>query len=442
MKKFIQTIKNIFSIEDLRIRIINTLGFILIFRLGSYIVLPGVDPATVSRGGDQNSILGLLDTLVGGAFSNVSIFGLGIMPYISASIVLQLLTFAVPYFQKLQKEGESGRKKINQITRVLTIAITIFQSIGYLTATVKAEMLFPGVGRTFFTFSSVIILTSGTIFCMWLGEKITDKGIGNGISMLIMIGIISRFPHALFIEGYTKGLGGALPFIIEIVVLFFIVLGVVMLTQATRRIPVQYAKQVIGNKVYGGQRQYIPLKIIAAGVMPIIFAQSIMFLPAMLASLWADQSDLASSIGATFSDFTSWQYNVVFAILIIVFTFFYTALSVNPNQISDDMKRNGGFIPGIKPGKPTSDFIDDVLSKITLPGSIFLAAIAILPAMANLAGITREFSYFYGGTSLLIMVGVILDTLQQIESYLLMRHYEGMMKSGRLKGRTQSAAVA
>jgi len=442
MKKFIQTIKNIFSIEDLRIRIINTLGFLLIFRLGSYIVLPGVDPTMVSRGGDQNSILGLLDTLVGGAFSNVSIFGLGIMPYISASIVLQLLTFAVPYFQKLQKEGESGRKKINQITRVLTIAITIFQSIGYLTATVKTEMLFPGVSRTFFTVSSVIILTAGTIFCMWLGEKITDKGIGNGISMLIMIGIISRFPHALFIEGYTKGLRGALPFIIEVVVLFFVVLGVVMLTQATRRIPVQYAKQVIGNKVYGGQRQYIPLKIIAAGVMPIIFAQSIMFLPAMLASIWAEQSDLASSIGATFSDFTSWQYNLVFAILIIVFTFFYTALSVNPNQISDDMKRNGGFIPGIKPGKPTSDFIDDVLSKITLPGSMFLAVIAILPAMANLAGITREFSYFYGGTSLLIMVGVILDTLQQIESYLLMRHYEGMMKSGRLKGRTQSAAVA
>ena len=442
MKKFIQTIRNIFSIEDLRIRIINTLGFLVIFRLGSYIVLPGVDPSMVTRGGDQNNILGLLDTLVGGAFSNVSIFGLGIMPYISASIVLQLLTFAVPYFQKLQKEGESGRKKINQITRVLTIAITIFQSIGYLTATVKAEMLFPGVSRTFFTFSSVIILTSGTIFCMWLGEKITDKGIGNGISMLIMVGIISRFPRALVEEAYFKGIGGALPFLLELVVLFFIVLGVVMLTQATRRIPVQYAKQVIGNKVYGGQRQYIPLKIIAAGVMPIIFAQSIMFLPAMLASIWADQSDLASSIGATFSDFTSWQYNLVFALLIIVFTFFYTALSVNPNQIADDMKRNGGFIPGVKPGKPTSDINDDILSKITLPGSVFLAAIAIMPALANLAGITREFSYFYGGTSLLIMVGVILDTLQQIESYLLMRHYEGMMKSGRLKGRTQSAAVA
>ncbi|MFN3402940.1 MAG: preprotein translocase subunit SecY [Cytophagaceae bacterium] len=442
MKKFFQTIKNIFSIEDLRIRILNTIGFLLIFRLGSFVVLPGVNPEKITEGANRDNILGLLDTLVGGAFSNVSIFGLGIMPYISASIVLQLLTFAVPYFQKLQKEGESGRKKINQITRVLTIAITLAQSIGYLAATVSQDMLFQGIDRWWFNLSSMIILTAGTMFCMWLGEKITDKGIGNGISMLIMIGIISRFPQALVFEGASKGMRGALPFIIEIVVLFFVIMGVVMLTQATRKIPVQYAKQVVGNKVYGGQRQYIPLKVIAAGVMPIIFAQSIMFLPAMVASMWQDTSELANSIGATFADFTSWQYNLAFAILIILFTFFYTALSVNPNQIADDMKRNGGFIPGVKPGKQTSDFIDNVLSRITLPGSIFLATIAILPAIASVAGVTREFSYFFGGTSLLIMVGVILDTLQQIESYLLMRQYEGLMKSGRIKGRSQNMPVS
>jgi preprotein translocase subunit SecY len=440
--KFIQTIINIFSIEDLRIRILNTVGFLIIFRLGSYIVLPGVNPETIS-GGSQNNILGLLDTLVGGAFSNVSIFGLGIMPYISASIVLQLLTFAVPYFQKLQKEGESGRKKINQLTRTLTILIAGAQAIGYLTATVNPEMLFPGVERTLFTISSVIILTSGTIFCMWLGERITDKGIGNGISMLIMIGIISRLPRSLVEEAVVnRGAKGALWFVIELVVLFFIVMGVVMLTQATRKIPVQYAKQVVGNKVYGGQRQYIPLKVIAAGVMPIIFAQSIMFLPSMIASVASDTNEFAGYIQTTFNDFTTWEYNVLFAVLIILFTFFYTALSVNPNQIADDMKRNGGFIPGVKPGKQTSEFIDNILSKITLPGSIFLATIAILPALAYMTGISRDFSYFFGGTSLLIMVGVILDTLQQIESYLLMRHYEGMMKSGRLKGRSQSAAVA
>jgi preprotein translocase subunit SecY len=443
MKKFIQTIKNIFSIEDLRIRILNTIGFLVIFRLGSFIVLPGVDPSQIDREANQNNILGVLDNLVGGAFSNVSIFGLGIMPYISASIVLQLLTFAVPYFQKLQKEGESGRKKINQMTRTLTIAIAAAQAFGYLSATVGADMLYPEVNAALFNFSSVIILTAGTIFCMWLGERITDKGIGNGISMLIMVGIISRLPHAFLYEMLEdKGAKGALWFVIELVVLFFIVMGVVMLTQATRRIPVQYAKQVIGNKVYGGQRQYIPLKVIAAGVMPIIFAQSIMFLPSMLASFSADDNDFALYITTTFNDYTTWEYNIVFAVLIILFTFFYTALSVNPNQIADDMKRNGGFIPGVKPGKQTSEFIDNILSKITLPGSVFLALVAILPALANMAGVSRDFSYFFGGTSLLIMVGVVLDTLQQIESYLLMRHYEGMMKSGRIKGRSQNAAVA
>lgn len=437
MKKFFTTIKNIFSIEDLRIRILNTLGFLVIFRLGSFVVLPGIDPTKLS---EAQGIFGLLDTFLGGAFSNASIFGLGIMPYISASIVLQLLTIAVPYFQKLQKEGESGRNKINQITRVLTILITLAQASAYLTTTIPAEAIL--VDRTFFTISSMIILTSGTMFCMWLGERITDKGIGNGISMLIMIGIISRFPQSIIFEAASKGMSGALLFIIEIVVLFFVVMGVVMLTQAVRRIPVQYAKQVVGNKVYGGQRQYIPLKINASGVMPIIFAQSLMFLPAMLAGLWQDSSDTAAYIGATFSDFTTWQYNVVFGLLVVVFTFFYTAITVNPSQIADDMKRNGGFIPGIKPGKQTSEFIDVILTRITLPGSIFLAIVAILPAIASIFGVTREFSQFYGGTSLLIMVGVILDTLQQIESYLLMRHYEGMMKSGRVKGRSQNIAVA
>ncbi len=437
MKKFFTTIRNIFAIEDLRIRIINTLFFLIIFRLGSFVVLPGVDS---SKLGDAEGIFGLLDTLLGGAFSRSSVFALGIMPYISASIVVQLLTVAVPYFQKLQKDGESGRNKINQITRVLTILITIAQAVGYLSTTIPAEAIL--IDRTFFTISSVIIITAGTIFCMWLGEKITDKGIGNGISMLIMIGIIARFPGSIAAEAVSRGMSGMLLFILEIVALFFVVMGVVMLTQAVRRIPVQYAKQVVGNKVYGGQRQYIPLKVNASGVMPIIFAQSLMFLPALVAGIWSDTSDMAASIGSTFSDFTTWQYNLVFGLLIILFTFFYTAITVNPNQIADDMRRNGGFVPGIKPGKQTSEFIDNILTKITLPGSIFLAIVAILPAIANLAGVSRDFSQFYGGTSLLIMVGVILDTLQQIESYLLMRHYEGMMKSGRVKGRSQNVAVA
>ncbi len=440
MKKFITTIRHIFAIEELRTRILNTLGFLIIFRLGSFIVLPGVDTDILESSQATGGIFGLLNTFLGGAFSRASIFGLGIMPYISASIVIQLLTVAVPYFQKLQKEGDSGRKKINQITRVLTIFVTLGQAVGYLSYAVPAEAIM--IDRTFFTASAMILLTSGTIFCMWLGEKITDKGIGNGISMLIMIGIISRFPGAIVAEFLSKGTSGLLLFVIEIVALFFVVMGAVMLTQAVRRIPVQYAKQVVGNKVYGGQRQYIPLRVNASGVMPIIFAQSLMFLPGLLAGIWADSSDIAASIGRTFADFTSWQYNLLFAVLIILFTFFYTAITINSNQIADDMKRNGGFIPGVKPGKPTSEFIDTILSRITLPGSIFLAIIAIMPAFASLAGITTEFAYFYGGTSLLIMVGVILDTLQQIESYLLMRHYEGLMKSGRVKGRSQNAAVA
>jgi len=441
MKKFFQTIKNIFSIEDLRIKILNTLGFLIIFRLGSYIVLPGVDPVILKQvAGEAQGIFGLLDTFLGGAFSRASIFALGIMPYISASIVIQLLTVAVPYFQKLQKEGESGRKRINQITRVLTIAITFAQSIGYISATIPAQaiMLDPILFRT----TSIVILVSGTMFTMWLGERITEKGIGNGISMLIMIGIIARLPFELLAEAASKGMSGALFFVLEIVALFFIVVAVVAFTQAQRRIPVQYAKQVIGKKVYGGQRQYIPLRVNSAGVMPIIFAQSLMFLPPLIANIWANNSDIAAYVGTTFSDFTSWQYNLTFAILILVFTFFYTAITVNPNQIAEDLKRNGGFIPGVKPGTATSEYIDNILTRITLPGSIFLAIVAIIPAFARIAGVGIGFSQFYGGTSLLIMVGVILDTLQQIESYLLMRHYEGLMKSGRVKGRSQNVAVA
>lgn len=439
MKKFIQTVRNIFSIEELRVRILNTLGFLIIFRLGSFVVLPGVDPAQLS--GDSSGIFGLLNTFLGGAFSRASVFGLGIMPYISASIVLQLMTVAVPYFQKMQKEGESGRKKINQITRILTIFICLAQSVGYLTATIPTEAILLD-NHFLFQSSAIIILTAGTIFCMWIGEKITDKGIGNGISMLIMIGIISRFPGSILAEGMSRGMSQMLIFILELVVLFFVVLATVALVQAVRRIPVQYAKQVVGNKVYGGQRQYIPLKVNSSGVMPIIFAQSLMFLPALLAGIWSDDSDLAQYIGTTFSDIQSWQYNLVFALLIILFTFFYTAITINPTQIADEMKRNGGFVPGVKPGKQTADFIDNVLTRITLPGAVFLAVIAILPSFAMMAGVSSGFAQFYGGTSLLIMVGVILDTLQQIESYLLMRHYEGMMKSGRVKGTTQNTAVA
>ncbi|MER2998577.1 preprotein translocase subunit SecY [Pontibacter populi] len=436
MKKFLTTIKNIFAIDDLRVRILNTIGFIAIFRLGSYVVLPGIDPNQLKA--NTSGLFGLLDTFLGGAFSNASIFALGIMPYISASIVLQLLTIAVPYFQKMQKEGESGRKKINQITRVLTIVITLAQAVGFV-ATINSEAI--AINTTLFTITSMIVLTAGTIFCMWLGEKITDKGIGNGISMLIMIGIVSRFPGAIAAEFLSKQLNGALLFLFELAVLFFVVMSVVMLTQAIRRIPVQYAKQVGGSSLYSGQRQFIPLKVNAAGVMPIIFAQSLMFLPSMIAGMWADTSETANYIGSTFSDFTSWQYNLVFGLLILVFTYFYTAISVDPNRIADDLKRSGGFIPGVKPGRATSEYIDAILTRITLPGAIFLALVAIFPAIAMLFGVTREFSQFFGGTSLIIMVGVVLDTLQQIESYLLMRHYDGMMKSGKLRGRTENIAM-
>lgn len=437
MKRFIETLKNIFSIEELRTRILNTLLFILIFRLGSFVVLPGIEPDKMDF--SSEGLLGLLDIFSGGAFSKASIFALGIMPYISASIAIQLLTMALPYFQKMQKEGESGRKKLNQITRVLTIAVTLAQGITYLKTTVPDEALL--VTRSLFTISSVFILTAGTMFCMWLGERITDKGVGNGISMLIMIGIISRFPSAIIQEFTTRGSGQILIFVLELVALYFVVMGAVMLTQAVRRVPIQYAKQVVGNRVMGGQRQYLPLKINAAGVMPIIFAQALMFVPSLVASLFAETSDFASDVATIFANYATWQYNLLFATLIIVFTFFYTAISVNPQQIADDMKRGGGFIPGIKPGQQTSDYISSVLDRITFPGAIMLSLVAILPAFASLVGMTSSFAQFFGGTSLLIMVGVVLDTLQQVESYLLMRRYEGLMKSGRVTGRTASVEV-
>lgn len=438
MKRFIETIKNIFSIEELRTRILNTLLFITIFRLGSFVVLPGIEPDRMNFSAE--GLLGLLDTFLGGAFSKASIFALGIMPYISASIAIQLLTMALPYFQKMQKEGESGRKKLNQITRVLTIVVTFAQGLTYLKTTVPDEALL--VSRSVFTVSSVFILIAGTMFCMWLGERITDKGVGNGISMLIMIGIVSRFPGAILQEFSSRGSGQILIFVLEIVALYFVVMGAVMLTQAVRRVPIQYAKQVVGNRmVGGGQRQYLPLKVNAAGVMPIIFAQALMFVPSLVASLFAETSDFASNVATIFATYTTWQYNLLFAVLIIVFTFFYTAISVNPQQIADDMKRGGGFVPGIKPGQQTSDYISTILDRITFPGSILLALVAILPALASLLGMTSSFAQFFGGTSLLIMVGVVLDTLQQIESYLLMRRYEGLMKSGRIKGRTESVAI-
>lgn len=442
--KFIETIRNIWKIEDLKSRILTTIGFILIYRLGSFVVIPGIDPNQLANLEAQTSsgVLGLLNMFSGGAFSNASIFALGIMPYISASIVVQLLGIAIPYFQRLQREGESGRRRINQITRYLTVIILLFQAPGYI-ANLHAQLpdsAFAASGWGF-TLTSTIILTAGSMFVMWLGERITDKGIGNGISLIIMIGIIAQLPFALiaeFVSRLEEG-GGLVMLLIEFVVLFFVFAGTILLVQGTRRVPVQYAKRIVGNKQYGGVRQYIPLKVNAAGVMPIIFAQAIMFVPITLAG-FAD-SETATGFAATFADFTGFWYNFTFAFLIIVFTYFYTAITINPQQMAEDMKRNGGFIPGVKPGKKTMEFLDSVMSKITLPGSIFLAIVAILPAFAMLAGVDQTFAQFYGGTSLLILVGVVLDTLQQIESHLLMRHYDGLMKSGRIKGRTGGGAA-
>ena len=442
MKRFISTLTNIFKIEDLRVRILNTLLLLLIYRVGSFIVLPGVDPALINSQKSQDGILGLLNMFAGGSFSRASVFALGVMPYISASIVVQLFGIVIPYFQRLQKEGESGRKKVNQITRYLTIIITAGQAIGYIKTQVPQEAIM--ISQGLFTISSIFVLTTGTMFVMWLGERITDKGLGNGTSLIIMVGIIAQLPLAFVAEAGSRlsvNGGGLIPFIIELGALAFVVIFTILLVQGTRKIPVQYAKRIVGNKQYGGVRQYIPLKVNSAGVIPIIFAQAIMFIPGTLAS-FMPESGFAQTVGSNLGNPNSVSYNMLFAFMIIAFTYFYTAITVNPNQMADDMKRNGGFIPGIKPGKKTSDFIDSVISRITLPGSVFLAIVAILPSIAVIMGINTQFAHFYGGTSLLIMVGVVLDTLQQIESHLLMRHYDGLMKTGRIKGRTPAGAAA
>ena len=437
MKKFFATLSNIWKIEDLRSRILFTLLCLLIYRIGSFIIIPGVNPASIEDGQAKEGLLGLLNMFAGGSFSRSSIFALGVMPYISASIVVQLLGIAVPYFQKLQKEGESGRKKINQVTRYLTIIITALQAVGYVKTQIAPEArLF---AEPLFTISSMFVLTASTMFVVWLGEKITDKGIGNGISMIIMVGIIAQLPFGLLSEFNSRmgAQGGLITFIVELAALFLVVMFTILIVQGVRKIPVQYAKKIVGAKQYGGVRQYIPLKVNAAGVMPIIFAQAIMFIPTTLSSFFPA---LQSTFLASYSDYTSLTYNLTFAFMIIAFTFFYTAITVNPVQMSDDMKKNGGFVPGVKPGKTTGDYIDAVISKITLPGSIFLAIIAIMPSIAIIMGVNSQFAHFYGGTSLLILVGVVLDTLQQIESHLLMRHYDGLMKTGRIKGRTPIAS--
>ena len=438
MKKFFTTVSNIWKIEDLRVRITNTLLFLLIYRIGCVIVLPGVDPASLNTSAKEG-LLGLLNMFAGGAFSRASIFALGVMPYISASIVVQLLGIAVPYFAKLQKEGESGQNKINQWTRYLTIGITALQAIGYLKSQIGPDAML--IGDPFFTILNVFVLTSGTLFVMWLGERITDKGIGNGISLIIMIGIIASLPGAVVTEFNARrsGQGGLITFVVEIVAYIAVVMFTILIVQGTRKVAVQYAKRIIGNKQYGGVRQYIPLKVNAANVMPIIFAQALMFIPAYIPSLFP--SVAANSVVMGLANYNSWEHNLLFAVLIILFTFFYTAITVNPNQMAEDMKKNGGFIPGVQPGRATANFLDDIISKITLPGALALAIIAVIPAVASMIGVSSLFSRFFGGTSLIILVGVILDTLQQIESHLLMRHYDGLMKTGRIKARSSAPAV-
>jgi len=445
MRAFIDTLKNIWKIEDLKQRILFTLGILVIYRLGSFVVLPGIDPNQLSALDQQTSggVLGLLNMFSGGAFANASIFALGIMPYISASIVVQLLGIAVPYFQRLQREGESGRRKINQITRYLTVGILIIQAPGYLkNLQVQLPQSAFVMEASFFWISSVIILTAGSMFIMWLGERITDRGIGNGISLIIMIGIIARLPRALvaeFLSRLEDAGGGLVAFLLETIILFFVFVAVILLVQGTRKIPVQYAKRIVGNKQYGGVRQYIPLKVNSAGVMPIIFAQALMFVPITIAGF--ANSDALTGFAAAFSNITGFWYNFTFAVMVILFTYFYTAITINPSQMAEDMKKNGGFIPGVKPGRKTVEFLDRIMSRITFPGSIFLALVAIMPSFAMIAGISNQWAQFYGGTSLLILVGVVLDTLQQIESHLLMRHYDGLMKSGRIKGRSGGASV-
>ena len=438
-KKFVETLKNIYKIEELRKRILYTLGLLLVYRLGCFVVIPGINPNALGEGSalasqlEGNGLLGLLNVFSGGAFGNAAIFALGVMPYITASIIIQLMGIMIPYFQKMQKEGESGRRKMNQWTRMLTIIVLLIQGPAYITNLYHQVPEAFVYGNTFlFLAYATVILIAGTMFIMWLGEKITDKGIGNGISLIIVIGIVARLPHALLAEinaRFQTSDGSAIMLILELVLLFLVFMATVALVQAVRKIPVQYAKRIVGNKQYGGVRQYIPLKMNAANVMPIIFAQALMFIPMLFANV-------APGFAAAFSDMRGFWYNLTLGILVVAFTYFYTAIIINPQMMADDMKRNGGFIPGVKPGKATVNYIDTIMTRITLPGSIFLALVAILPALAmKFLNIQQAFAYFYGGTSLLIMVGVILDTLKQIESYLLMRHYDGLMKTGRIQGR-------
>ncbi|MDI9550109.1 MAG: preprotein translocase subunit SecY [Candidatus Cryptobacteroides sp.] len=443
MKKFIETIKNIFKIEELRKRLGYTLLLVLVYRLGCFIVLPGIDTTMLAQlqSKTQEGLVGLLNMFSGGAFGNASIFALGVMPYISASIVVQLLGVFVPAFRKMQMEGESGRKKMNQITRYLTIGILCVQGPAYIasihgqipSAAFIAETQL-GWSRFIFNLVSTLILMSGSMFVMWLGERITDRGIGNGISLIIMIGIVARLPFAFVAEAGTKLTttnGGLLLLIVELIIWFFVIIATIALVQGVRKVPVQYAKRIVGNRQYGGARQYIPLKINAAGVMPIIFAQALMMFPILFSRF-----DATRGLAATLGNYTGFWYNFIFGSLVIIFTYFYTAVTINPQQMAEQMKQNGGFIPGVKPGKKTMEYLDSIMDKVTLPGAIFLALIAILPAFARIAGVNDQFASFYGGTSLLILVGVVLDTLQQIESYLLMRHYDGLMKTGRLSGRS------
>lgn len=450
MKKLIETLKHIWAIEELRKRILYTMMLLLVYRLGSFIILPGIDSEALVGLNNQtkNNILGLINTFAGGAFARGAIFALGIMPYISASILMQLVSIAIPAFQRLQKEGEEGRRKINQYTRLLTIAFTAVQAIGYLSNIANtpgnAQALLynfrPDVmSQSMFMITNVILLTGGTMFTMWLGERITDRGLGNGISLLIMVGIIARMPAALVSEFAFKAFGsGPILFLIEMVIWFMVVLGVILLTQGTRKITINYAKRVVGNRQYGGARQYLPIKILAAGVMPIIFAQAILFLPATIGSFYGDSG--APGWLISIMNPNGFGHNALLVFLIVVFTYFYTAIIFNPVQMADDMKRNNGFIPGIKPGKQTANFIDGVISRITFPGAVLIAIVAILPVFAQQLGVNQEFSQFYGGTSLLILVGVVLDTLQQIDSYLTMRKYDGLMSGGgKLKGRMTNA---
>ena len=439
MAKLGESFRNIFKIQELRTRLLFTAGLLLVVRLGAHVTLPGVDASLLAKAEASqaaNTLFGLYDLFVGGAFKNAAVFALGIMPYISASIILQLLGAVVPYFQKLSKEGEEGRKKINQLTRYGTVIVSALQgwgvSVRLTSLTVEGQPIVPPeVAGLAFTLSTVVFLTTGTMFMMWLGEQITERGLGNGISLIIFIGIIARFPHSI-IDQFRVSQNLIIGLII-LAVMIAIIAGVVMVTQGTRRIPVQYAKRVVGRKVYGGVTQYIPLRVNTAGVMPIIFAQSIMFIPSTILTFFPDSEFVQSLSG--YLQYTSVTYSIMYAVMIVFFTYFYTAIAFNPKDVSENMQKQGGFIPGIRPGKHTADFIDNILTKITLPGSIFLAIIAILPAFVSRFGVTPSFAQFFGGTSLLIMVGVALDTLQQVESHLLMRHYDGFMKSGRMKGR-------